>query len=73
MKVNDWKSLNNFVKYGQAKPRPKSTHWVVKYGDKVLTNPATYALAQISIKEFRMMGQFLDKSKLRIVGSRSGG
>jgi hypothetical protein len=65
---SNWQNLNYIAKYGNVKQRPKSTHWVVKYGDKVLTNPATYALAQISIKEFRMMGQFSDKSKLRIVG-----
>jgi hypothetical protein len=65
---SNWQNLNYIAKYGNVKQQPKSTHWVVKYGDKVLTNPATYALAQISIKEFRMMGQFSDKSKLRIVG-----
>jgi hypothetical protein len=65
---SNWQNLNYIAKYGNVKQRPKSTHWIVKYGDKVLTNPATYALAQISIKEFRMMGQFSDKSKLRIVG-----
>jgi hypothetical protein len=65
---SNWQNLNYIAKYGNVRQRPKSTHWVVKYGDKVLTNPATYALAQISIKEFRMMGQFSDKSKLRIVG-----
>jgi hypothetical protein len=65
---SSWQNLNYIAKYGSVRQHPKSTHWIVKYGDKVLTRPATYALAQISIKEFRMMGQFSDKTKLRIVG-----
>ena len=67
--VNDWKNLNYFVKYGNSKPRPKSTHWVVKYGNKVLTNPLSYARCQMELKTFKMQGVlYPDKAKFKIVG-----
>lgn len=67
--VNDWKSLNNFVKYGNSKPRPKSSHWVVKYKNKVLTNPLPYSRCQIELKTFKMQGVlYPDKTKFKIAG-----
>ena len=69
MQINDWKSLNNFVKYGYGIPRTKSTHWVVKYGNRVLTNPLPYSGCQTELKTFKMQGGlFPDKTKFKIVG-----
>ena len=70
MQVNDWKSLNYFVKYKNSKPRPKSTHWVIMYGNKVLTNPLHYAGCQKELKTFKMQGMlYPDKTKFKIVGA----
>ena len=69
MKVDDWKTFNYFVKYGNKKPRPKSTYWIVKYGNKVLTNPMHYPKCQVELKTFKMQGAlFPDKTKFKIVG-----
>lgn len=51
-----------------TRKRAKATHYVVKYLNETLTNPTSYALSQISLKEFRMMSRFTDKTQLRIVG-----
>jgi hypothetical protein len=66
---SNWQNLNYIAKYGNVRQQPKSTHWVVKYGNKVLTNPLSYAGCQIELKTFKMQGVlYPDKAKFKIVG-----
>ena len=66
---SNWQNLNYIAKYGNVRQQPKSTHWVVKYGNKVLTNPLSYAGCQIELKTFKMQGVlYPDKTKFKIVG-----
>jgi hypothetical protein len=66
---SNWQNLNYIAKYGNVRQQPKSTHWVVKYGNKVLTNPLSYAGCQMELKTFKMQGVlYPDKAKFKIVG-----
>jgi hypothetical protein len=67
---SNWQNLNYIAKYGNVRQQPKSTHWVVKYGNKVLTNPLSYAGCQMELKTFKMQGVlYPDKTKFKIVGT----
>lgn len=69
MKVDDWKAFNYFVRHGNPKPLTKSTYWIVKYGNKVLTKPMYYSGCQVELKAFKMQGGlYPDKTKFKIVG-----
>ena len=66
---SSWKNLNYIAKYGNVRQQPKSTHWVVKYGNRILTNPLSYAGCQMELKTFKMQGVlYPDKAKFKIVG-----
>jgi hypothetical protein len=66
---SSWQNLNYIAKYGSVRQQPKSTHWIVKYGDKVLTRPMYYSGCQLELKTFKMQGSlYPDKSKFKIVG-----
>jgi len=66
---SSWQNLNYIAKYGSVRQQPKSTHWVVKYGDKVLKRPMYYSGCQIELKTFKMQGNlYPEKSKFKIVG-----
>ena len=67
---SSWKNLNYIAKYGNVRQQPKSTHWVVKYGNRILTNPLSYAGCQMELKTFKMQGVlYPDKTKFKIVGT----
>jgi len=66
---SNWQNLNYIAKYGNVKQQPKSTHWVVKYGDRILTKPMHYSGCQLELKQFKMQGiLYPDKTKFKIVG-----
>jgi hypothetical protein len=66
---SNWQNLNYIAKYGNVRQQPKSTHWVVKYGNRILTNPLPYSGCQMELKTFKMQGGlFPDKTKFKIVG-----
>jgi hypothetical protein len=66
---SNWQNLNYIAKYGNVRQQPKSTHWVVKYGNRILTNPLSYAGCQMELKTFKMQGVlYPDKAKFKIVG-----
>lgn len=66
---NPYQSLEYTAKYGSPKPKIKHTHYVVKYGDKVLTKPMYYSGCQVELKQFKMMGLvYPDKTKFKIEG-----
>ena len=67
---SNWQNLNYIAKYGNVRQQPKSTHWVVKYGNRILTNPLSYAGCQMELKTFKMQGVlYPDKTKFKIVGT----
>lgn len=65
---NEFQQMNYRIAYStDTRVKTKATHYVVKYGDRALCNPTTYALCQENLKQFKMMGvQFPDKSKFSI-------
>lgn len=66
---SNWQNLNYIAKYSSVRQPLKSTHWIVKYGNRVLTNPLPYSGCQLELKTFKMQGSlYPDKSKFKIVG-----
>jgi hypothetical protein len=66
---NAWQTLSYTAKYGSPKPKVKHTHYVVMYGDRILTKPMYYSGCQVELKQFKMQGVlYPDKSKFKIVG-----
>lgn len=66
---NEYAAMNYRLAYSTnttKRVKAKSDYFVVKYKNETLTNPTNYALAQVSIKEFRMMSQFTNKELLTI-------
>ena len=66
---NPYQTLSYTAKYGSPKPKVKHTHYVVMYGDRVLTKPMYYSGCQVELKQFKMMGLiYTDKTKFKIKG-----
>ncbi len=64
---NEYQTLHYKAKY---RPKPdtkvKTDFWTLTYNGKVLTNPMPYSGCQVSLKMFRQMGCYPDKSKFVI-------
>jgi hypothetical protein len=66
---NPYQTLSYTAKYGSPKPKVKHTHYVVMYGDRVLTKPMYYSRCQVELKQFKMQGLiYTDKTKFKIKG-----
>jgi hypothetical protein len=66
---NPYQTLSYTAKYGSPKPKVKHTHYVVMYGDRVLTKPMYYSGCQMELKQFKMQGLiYTDKTKFKIKG-----
>lgn len=66
---NPYQTLSYTAKYGSPKPKVKHTHWVVMYGEVILTKPMYYSGCQVELKQFKQMGLiYPDKNKFKIVG-----
>jgi hypothetical protein len=66
---NPYQTLSYTAKYGSTAPKVKHTHYVVMYGDRILTKPMYYSGCQLELKQFKMQGLiYTNKTKFKIKG-----